>query len=180
MAKKPKPIKKPSLDPSLTQADIEVLIAEIAERQSVIQRLVAQADESIARLQGDLARAIATPKEGIDARAAVVHLWAEANREVICKKGTKTAFLATGTIEWRDGRASVRISGEDEVIATLKRLGLAKFVRTKDEINKEAVLADPDSAQGIAGLTVVRGAETLAIKPNQTEIEPVELVRKVS
>ena len=51
------------------------------------------------------------------------------------------------------------------VIETLEKLGLARFLRTKTEINKEAILADPDAVSGIAGLSIQTGVEDFVITP---------------
>jgi len=52
---------------------------------------------------------------------------------------------------------SVSVRGAESVIDTLKRLGLGKFVRTKEEVNKEAILNEPDEVRGVAGLNIVTG-----------------------
>ena len=45
------------------------------------------------------------------------------------------------------------------------RLGLDRFIRTKQEINKEALLNEPEVAKGIAGITIKTGVEDFVIKP---------------
>jgi len=58
----------------------------------------------------------------------------------------------------------------DKVIETLKRLGLGRFVRTKEEVNKEAILANPKAVAGVAGIKVVQGIEDFAVTPFEIEI----------
>lgn len=60
--------------------------------------------------------------------------------------------------------------GAEAVIEALKRLGLGKFVRTKEEINKEAILNEPDEVRGVAGLNVVTGVEDFVITPFEQEV----------
>jgi hypothetical protein len=53
---------------------------------------------------------------------------------------------------WRIRPPSVAIRGAEAVIAHAQALGLAKFVRTKEEVNKEAILNEPDQVRGVAGI----------------------------
>lgn len=59
--------------------------------------------------------------------------------------------------------------GADSVIEMLKRLGLTEFVRTKEEVNKEAILNQPDKVRGVAGLNVITGVEDFVITPFEQE-----------
>ncbi len=47
------------------------------------------------------------------------------------------------------------------VIEACKSLGLTAFLRIKEEVNKEAMLADPDKARTIAGVTIKSGGRGL-------------------
>lgn len=96
--------------------------------------------------------------------------YCEANRDELTNGGkVKSANLVTGEIMWRQKPPSVRIKASDAVIETLKRLGLGKFVRTKEEINKEAILNEPDAVRGVAGITIVTGEEQFEISPFEQE-----------
>lgn len=99
-----------------------------------------------------------------------IKTWCEANRDELTQGGKiKTANLVTGEIAWRQRPPSVRITGADSVIETFKRLGLAGFVRMKEEINKEAILNEPEQVRGVAGVTVVTGIEDFVITPFEQE-----------
>lgn len=100
-----------------------------------------------------------------------IQTWCEANRATLCEAGGKTANLVTGEVSWRQRPPSVRITGADAVIDTLKRMQLERFVRSKEEPNKEAMLNEPDAVRGIAGITIVSGLEDFAITPFAVEIE---------
>ncbi len=43
-------------------------------------------------------------------------------------------------MQWRNRPPSVNIRGADAVMDFLKRLGLQRFIRVKEEINKDAIL----------------------------------------
>ncbi|MCX1853849.1 host-nuclease inhibitor Gam family protein, partial [Escherichia coli] len=96
--------------------------------------------------------------------------WCEANRDELTNGGkVKTANLVTGDVSWRVRPPSVSIRGMDAVMETLERLGLQRFIRTKQEINKEAILLEPKAVAGVAGITVKSGIEDFSIIPFEQE-----------
>jgi phage host-nuclease inhibitor protein Gam len=103
-----------------------------------------------------------------------VHVWAEANRDALTSNGkTKTVKLAAGEISWRMRPPSVAVRGMAAVIEALKKLKLSRFIRTKEELDKEAVLADPDAVNAIKGISITQ-REDFVIKPDATELEEVQ------
>jgi len=100
-----------------------------------------------------------------------VQAYAEAHREELTSNGkVKFANLVTGVVKWQKRPPSVSVRGADTVIATLKRLGLGKFVRTKEEINKEAILNEPEQVSGVAGIKIVKDVEDFVIEPFEQEV----------
>ena len=63
-------------------------------------------------------------------------------------------------------------TGVEAVLDQLRRLGLKRFIRQKEEVNKEAVLADPAAVAQVTGLTINRG-EDFVISPFETELAEV-------
>lgn len=103
-----------------------------------------------------------------------VQVWCEGNRADLTRDGrTKTAKFAAGEVSWRVRPPRVSVRGEGIVIEALKRLGLERFVRRKEEVDKSAILADPAAVQDIKGLSISQG-EDFVIKPFETEIEEVQ------
>ena len=99
-----------------------------------------------------------------------MHTFCEANRAELTNGGkVKTANLVTGDVSWRLRPPSVSIRGADTVIETLKRLALGRFVRAKEEVNKEAILNEPDAVKGVAGISIVTGVEDFVITPFEQE-----------
>ena len=108
--------------------------------------------------------------ERIIARQKGVQAYCEAHREELCGKG-KTANLVTGEVSWRLRPPSVSIRGVDTVLETLLRMGLGRFVRVKNEPNKEAMLNEPEAVRGIAGINIVTGVEDFVIVPFEAQAE---------
>ena len=75
-------------------------------------------------------------------------------------------------MKWRMRPPRVAIRAVDNVLETLKRLGLSRFIRVKEEPNKEAMLAEPEAVAGLAGVKIEQG-EDFVIVPFETELEEV-------
>jgi phage host-nuclease inhibitor protein Gam len=61
----------------------------------------------------------------------------------------------------------------DGLIARLKSLGLARFVRTREEPDKEAMLAEPDVARAVPGVRIASAGEDFVIEPFNLELAQV-------
>ena len=72
-------------------------------------------------------------------------------------------------MSWRLRPPSIRIRSQEAVLEALRTLGLTRFVRVKEEVNKDAMLAEADIAATVAGVTVVKGVEDFVITPHEVE-----------
>lgn len=149
-----------------SQDDLIACIARIGELEREKMRMTAEADDKITEIKQSLGHGIEPLSGEIEAVQRAVQSYAETNRDKLTNGGkTKTVPFTTGEIGWRQRPPSVSVRAADAVIETLKKLGFARFVRTKEEVNKEAILAEPDAARGIAGLTVNSGIEDFFVVP---------------
>ncbi len=146
-------------------------IRKIGDLQREALRATTEMNDAIAnitqsfqpRLDG-LNDQIRTLQEGVQG-------YCEAHRIELTDGGkVKTANLITGEVQWRQRPPSVSVRGSDAVLEMLKRLGLTRFIRSKEEVNKEAILNEPDEVRGVAGLTVVTGVEDFVITPFEQEV----------
>lgn len=154
--------------------EVNAAIAEIGAAQRA-------RDEIQTAMNKELAEVRARYEEQALPHAAVikelgqgVQVWCEGNRAELTRDGrTKTAKFAAGEISWRTRPPRVSIRGEGIVLEALKKLGLERFIRTKEEIDKQAILADPSAVESVKGVSVSQG-EDFVIKPFATEIEEVQ------
>lgn len=112
--------------------------------------------------------------ERITTLQAGVQAWCEAHRADLCGADDrlgKTANLVTGTVAWRTRPPSVTVRDVEGVLDTLLRMGLGRFVRVKNEPNKEAMLNEPEAVRGIAGITIKSGVEDFIVTPFEAEAE---------
>ncbi|WP_332640770.1 host-nuclease inhibitor Gam family protein [Escherichia coli] len=145
-------------------------IKRIGDLQREASRLETEMNDAIAEITEKFAARIAPLKTDIETLSKGVQGWCEANRDELTNGGkVKTANLVTGDVSWRVRPPSVSIRGMDAVMETLERLGLQRFIRTKQEINKEAILNEPGAVAGVAGITVKSGIEDFTIIPFEQE-----------
>lgn len=145
-------------------------IRTLGDTQRELTRIETEMNDAIAEITSARKTEIEVMKTRIEALVNGIQTWCEANRAELCKNGSKTANLITGEVSWRQRPPSISIRAVDKVLETLKALKLDRFIRTKEEPNKEAMLADPKTVQGIAGVTINTGVEDFAVTPFEQEV----------
>jgi len=146
-------------------------IRKIGDFQRHIGRQQAEMNDAIAHITANYQPALEALATQLKTLQDGVQGYCEAHRHELTNEGrVKTANLITGEVQWRQRPPSVQVRGAETVIENLLRLGLGKFVREKLEINKEAILNEPDAVKGVAGVNVVVGVEDFVITPFEQEV----------
>ena len=150
--------------------------AETLARIGALQR-------DLALAQAALAETIAAAKQAAEAAAAPlklqldlltrgVQLWAEAHRDELTHGGrTKTITLATGDIAWRARPPSVKLRDADAVLEFLRAKQLGRFIRERQEVDKEAMLREPSVAATVPGVTIGSAGEEFVVTPTQAQLD---------
>lgn len=149
-------------------------IRALGDLQREFERERAAMNDHIAAITQHHQPVLADLSARIEALQAGVQAWCEAHRVELCGEADKlgkTANLVTGEVSWRVRPPSVSIRGLDSVLETLQRMGLTRFVRSRAEPNKEAMLNEPDAVRGIAGITIVTGVEDFIVSPFEAKAE---------
>jgi phage host-nuclease inhibitor protein Gam len=149
-----------------TKGECAGLIAQLGEVSREAQRLTGEMNDQISAVTQGYQPRLERLQGQIEALQKGVQTWCEANRAELTRDGrVKSANLVTGEVQWRQRPPSCRVTGAEAVIEALKRLGLGRFVRSKDEINKEAILNEPEAVAGVAGIAIQTGVEDFVIVP---------------
>lgn len=151
-------------------------IAEIGRLQRERERIQADMNDRIATLKAEHDASAKPHAERITELVKGVQLWCEANRAALTRDGkVKFHEFATGVVKWRLTPWSVSLSKAAEVLALLKAKALKQYVREKEEIDREALLADREAlvANPIKGITF-KQREEIAIVPHESKIEEVQ------
>ena len=162
---------KAQLDVPQSRDEAAQYIRQIGDLQRKMLREQAEMNDAIAHLTETYQPRLELLKGDIGTRQEGLQAWCEANRAELTNGGkVKTANLVTGEVQWRQRPPSVSVRGADSVIEALKGFGLDRFVRTKEEVNKDAILNEPDAVKGVAGINVVTGVEDFVITPFEQEV----------
>lgn len=142
----------------------------IGEHQRALERIRADMNEELAAVK-ERWENLATPHSThIETLTKGVQIWCEANRETLTQNGkVKTAAFATGEVSWRLNPPSVRITGAEAVLDALRRLDLRRFIREKAEVNKEAILNEPEAVAMVPGISISQ-REDFAVIPFEAEL----------
>lgn len=148
------------------KADISKLIGKIGKARREIDKLNAKISEEVAKINAKYAEKLMVLQSEHDSLSTAVQIWCEANRHSLLDGDSKTANLTTGTVTWRTSKPSVVCKvASPELIARLERFGLERFIRIKKELDKTAILKDPQAIADIDGISVQQDVEEFSIKP---------------
>ncbi len=144
-------------------------IAVIGEANREITMLETEINEITAKAIDERKDRINELKDVIKQNTQGVQTWCEANRNELCKNGKK-ANLVTGEVNWRIRPPKVMLRGIDDILKALKKAKLKELIRTKEEVNKDAILANPKLVKGIKGISIQTGVEDFVITPFEVEV----------
>ena len=153
-------------------------IRVIGEKERRAERLTSEMNDEIAVIQDRYGKEIAPIKGEVEVLKEGLGIYCEAHRDRLTKGGkTKTAAFATGKVSWRLKPVRVTITprlaglaSPEEMIAKLKALGLHRFVRVKEEYNKEAMREEADTAREVQGISVGSGDEEFIVEPYEADV----------
>jgi phage host-nuclease inhibitor protein Gam len=149
-------------------------IEDIATSQRVIDRTKTDAEDKIVEANKE-AEAIIEPEQKFikDAVDGIFSYCAAHKDELTVVK--KTVELPSGVVLWRMTPPKLNVRNTEDVLAKLKILGLAaEFIRTKEEVDKEALKGKPEVVEAVEGLSLSQHEE-FVVKP--LEIEGAEYTK---
>lgn len=150
--------------------EANVFVGELGEAMRQRQLIQTALEETVAAAKAKAEQEAAPLNARIAGLSKGLQVWAEAHRDELLRPGRKSVELPAGEIGWRLRPPSVRISGVAAVIGTLKALGLTRFLRVKEEIDKKALLKEPDVAGSVPGVTVGSEGEEFFVAPIGVEL----------
>ena len=157
-----------------TREAMESLIGEIAALKNQQRLLTAAMDEQIQAVREQYEAQLAAQNADLDQKMTLARFWSEANpQEFGAARSIETVH---GVVGWRTGQPALKtLPGWtfDRVLQTLKTMGALGYIRVKEEVHKQNLLADRE-ALGLEklkdlGLRVVQ-EETFFVEPKLTEV----------
>lgn len=178
MAKK-KSVKRTAVDVPKSLEEVTEFIGEIGKNQRKIDQIQIRANNQIERVKSQAIKNSLPFQEEIDRLFEGVYIFAERHRDTLTEEGKKkTAVFPTGEVSWRMTPPAVSLRDVERVKKLCKSLGLERFIRIKEEVDKKAMLKEPDVAAKIEGVTISQ-KEEFVVKPAETEIEIPKDMRKL-
>jgi phage host-nuclease inhibitor protein Gam len=161
-----------------SREEVQQWISNLGKAQREQARLSTELNEKLAPITESYAPLLDAQAQEQQRLLEGIATWCEANKADLTKDA-KTVNLITGEIAWRKNPPSVAFKRGikvEAIIAHIKQLKLAKlFVRTKEEVDKEAILAADDKVKAklvAAGtIKIVTDSETFAVTPFEVETE---------
>ena len=169
-------MKTPGTNVPVPQDDSEAreTIRDIGDLNRDALRIEAELNDKIAALQEDYGALGEPIRDQVLAKQEGLKMFAEANRARLTNGGkVKFHRFSTGMISWRLRPAKVTIRGKDAVIEAIKSAKLGKkFLRVKEEVNKDAMLEEDNRkiAGAIQGVTIGSDGEDFIVEPHETEL----------
>lgn len=164
-------LKKPAHRVPQSREEVVANIRTLGDVQRDLMRARAEMNDEIAEITESYAGEIDSARKQITELQESIQAWCEAHRSELCPGRIKTANLTTGEVSWRQRPPSATVSrkGIETVIRDLREAGLERFIRVVEEVNKEAILAEPAAVAGIAGIKIQTGVEDFVITPFEQE-----------
>ncbi len=149
-------------------------IARIGQAQRERLRIQAKMNDRLAEVKEEYEHIARPWNEEIENLAKGVQIFCETYRLSLTRDGkVKFHRFASGEISWRKRPPKVNLRGIAAIIGRLRALGLERFIRTKEEVNKEAMLAEPEVAASIEGVKIGSAGEDFVITPAETKLDEV-------
>ncbi len=178
MAKK-SPVKRAVAPVPQSRDEAADFVRGMGQESRAIEQIKAALNEQTERLQAAAMERIKPHVQKRDQYLEGVYAYAQANRaELTEDEKRKSVDVATGVFGWRWTPPKVAFKDEEKVIAACKALGHPEFVRVKEEVAKDKMLADIEVARSIKGVTIEQ-KEEFYVKPAEMDVEVSAKVEKL-
>lgn len=158
-----------------TRADVEAILNEIALTTINRNKALLAMDQQITAIRERHEATINQCNTALEQKTELIRAWAEAHPEEFGK--AKSLDLFHALIGWRTGQPTLKtLKGWtwDAVLEAVRNLGFQKYIRTKEELNKQAMLAERDlfTEDGLRQLGLrLAQQESFFVEPKLTSLE---------
>lgn len=151
------------------RAELDIVVGDIARLKTEESALTSHMNERITAIRAEFEGRLTEITGDLAVKTGAVANWASANTQEF--DGKKTLRTIHGDIGWRTGTPALKtLKGWtwDRVLEKLAISGLDRFIRTKAEVDKQAILIERDQIElAPLGVQVVQD-ETFFVDPALT------------
>ena len=153
-------------------------LRQIGEEQRAIDKVQSHLNTKVDELKTKAMADVNPHQKKISELVEGLFAFAEAHRDELTDGDRrKTVELPTGTFGWRITPPAVLLRNVKSILERLKSLGLKRFIRTKEEIDKKAILRELDVAITVKGVSISQHEE-FVVKPAELKVEIVTQAKK--
>jgi len=168
----------------LTRDEAEGVLNALSFTANTKRSITAKMDAELLAIQDKYQPALTACDETINAKAQQLEAWANAHPEIFPKNRKSVAMLA-GTIGFRKDTPSLVLLNRSftwaKVLAAITAARWRKFIRTKVEVDKDAILARSGTTEKPTNFSrtilpelglKIHQAENFFVEPNLTDSKP--------
>ncbi|CBS88705.1 host-nuclease inhibitor Gam family protein [Azospirillum lipoferum] len=149
-----------------TQDQAAAVVGRIGAAQVQLSRLKASLDVAVAQANLAYETAAAPLRTAIAADTELLRGYFDANRASLLSGTKKSVALSTGTMGVKKTTAKLVVADADTLLTLLEEdRKLRRFIRTKSEVDRAALLAEPKVAVTIPGVSIEGGDDAFFVKP---------------
>jgi phage host-nuclease inhibitor protein Gam len=133
---------KPKILTPQTREEAEAVVGEIAALKNFEAQTKALMDQRLQEVRQEYEGQLASVSEDLTVPLMRIQAWAESNPDLFSK--TKSIQMLHGIVGWRISNPTVKLlSGFTwtKVLERIKALGHDSFIRKKEDVDKECILA---------------------------------------
>ncbi|MGL5166663.1 MAG: host-nuclease inhibitor Gam family protein [Afipia sp.] len=153
--------------------EAQTMLAEYGTTARQIEIIETECNQALADIKEKFVQQAKPLNAQADALFKGLQTYCDANRATLTGNDrNKTVDLGTGKVSWRHNPAKVNIRGKvEDVIARIKEGGdrYFGFLRATVEIDKVALLRNPNLAATIEGVKIASAGETFTVEPFSDE-----------
>lgn len=154
-------------------------IGRIGKEQREIDRIQNELNEAVEKLKSKTMSESQVRNENISQLVEGLFIFAESHRNELTESGKKkTVEVPTGIFAWRMTPPAVSLKNVKQILEELVKRKLKQFIRVKQEVDKEAMLKEPELAASVKGVTIGQ-REEFVVKPAELEVEITSDVSKL-
>ena len=178
MAKK-KSVKRTAVIVPESVEEMAEFVRQIGDNQRVLDRIQTRMNNQIEKIKAQAMKDSLRYQKLIDHLFERIFIFAQSHRDELTEKGKKkTVSLPSGDILWRMTPPAVSLRNVKQIIELCKSHEFRRFIRKKEEVNREAMLREPEKAKKIKGVTISQ-KEEFVVKPSETTIEISKNTKKL-
>lgn len=164
---------KPTNTPVIeSMEECNTFIARLGNAQRERARIATRMNDELAAIKRAYEEQAKPHTEEIARLIEAIKQFCNGHRDGLTLGGKRKHYeFGMGRVAWRRRPPKVNLRAKKKILDALKQLGLSQFIRLTEDIDKEAMLRNPELATKVPGVGIGSEGEDFVVKPFETELE---------